>query len=345
MEQAGMQMVMNRQWRLASYPSGLPDVSNWTLVENDAPRAGPGELLVKALYLDVAPYMRGRISPERNYAAGVRIGEVMVGGAIGKVVEARAPGFAEGDIIVTDFAFGWQDYALLAPGDVRRVDPALAPLPYWLDLFGLNGLTAYFALFDTGAMKAGDTVLISAAAGSVGQIAGQLASLAGCRPVAVTSSPEKAAWCHEAGYDAVVDYRAAPDLPAAVAEACPSGVDLFIDNTAGPIHDAAMQNLAIGARVVVVGTASLADRFGAPDIGPRFLRQILVARANVRGFLFSDYAPRHEDARAQLRRWYEAGLIQSRFDIAEGLESVPDAFLRLLTSRNLGKQLVRLEDG
>jgi len=338
-------MVTNRQWRLRAHPVGLPEIGDWTLVETDAPRAGPGLLLVKALYLDVAPYMRGRISPARNYAAGVAIGDVMVGGAIGRVVEARAAGYAEGDLVVTDFAFGWQDYAVLAPSDVRRVDPAVAPLPYWLDLFGLNGLTAYFALFDTGAMKAGDTVLVSAAAGSVGQIAGQLAKLAGCRAVAVTSSPEKAAWCREAGYDAVIDYRAAVDLPKAVAEACPRGVDLFVDNTAGPIHDAAMQNLAIGARVVVVGTASLADKFDVPDIGPRFLRQILVARATVRGFLFSDYAVRHEEARARLRRWYEAGLLRSKFDVAEGLESVPAAFLRLLTSRNLGKQLVRLEDG
>ncbi|QRG07284.1 NADP-dependent oxidoreductase [Xanthobacter dioxanivorans] len=336
-------MVKNRQWRLISFPSGRPEASNWELVETEAPEVAPGHLLVKALYLDVAPYMRGRISPQPNYAAGVGLGEVMVGGAVGRVLESRSPGFAAGDLVVADFAFGWQEYAVLSPGDVRRIDPALAPLPYWLDLFGLNGLTAYFALFDAGAMKAGDTVLISAAAGSVGQIAGQLAKLAGCRAVAVTSSAEKAAWCREAGYDAVIDYRAAADLPAAVAEACPQGVDLFLDNTAGPIHDAAMQNLALDARVVVVGTASLADTFGAPDTGPRFLRQILVARATVCGFLFSDYAARHEAGRARLRRWYEAGRIHSKFDIAEGIASMPDAFLRLLTSRNLGKQLVRLE--
>ncbi len=336
-------MLKNRQWRLVSFPSGRPETSNWELVETEAPQVAPGHLLVKALYLDVAPYMRGRISPQRNYAAGVGLGEVMVGGAIGRVLESRSAGFAPGDLVVTDFAFGWQEYALLSPRDVRRIDPDLAPLPYWLDLFGLNGLTAYFALFAAGAMKAGDTVLISAAAGSVGQISGQLAKIAGCRAIAVTSSPEKAAWCREIGYDAVVDYRAAADLHAAVAQACPQGVDVFLDNTAGRIHDAAMQNLAPGARVVVVGTASLADTFDAPDIGPRFLRQILVARATVRGFLCSDHAAGYEGGRGRLRRWYEAGRLQSKFDIARGIEGVPDAFLRLLTSRNLGKQLVKLD--
>ena len=215
-------------------------------------------------------------------------------------------------------------------------------MPYWLDAFGLNGLTAYLALFEAGNMRAGDTVAVSAAAGSVGQIAGQLAKLAGARALAITSSAEKAAWCRTLGYDAVIDYRAAEDLAEAVRAACPEGIDLFMDNTAGPIHDAVMQNLAAHARVVVVGTVSLADRFGQPDIGPRFLRQILVARATVRGFLFADYQAAHEKARSRLRTWFQAGKLQSRFDILEGIENVPHAFLRLLTSRNLGKQLVRI---
>jgi NADPH-dependent curcumin reductase CurA len=334
--------MKNRQWRLAAFPEGLPEVGNWTLAEADVPATGPGLMLVQALYLDVAPYMRGRISPARNYAAGVGIGDLMVGGAIGRVLQSNADGFAAGDIVVTDFAFGWQEYALLSPEAVRRIDPEVAPLPFWLDAFGLNGVTAFLALFETGGMKAGDTVVVSAAAGSVGQVAGQLAKIAGCRAVAVTSSDEKAAWCRELGYDDVVNYRTANDLPAALRAACPDGVDLFMDNTAGPIHDAVMQNLAAHARVVVVGTVSLADRFGQPDLGPRFLRQILVARASVRGFLFLDHQPSHERARSRLLKWYGEGRIRSKFDIAEGIEVVPSAFLRVLTSRNLGKQVVRV---
>ncbi len=332
----------NRQWRLVSYPEGMPTEGNWALSEGPVPEPGHGELLLRAIYLDVAPYMRGRISPGKNYAGGVNPGEVMIGGGVGDVVRSNSREFKPGDIVVTDFSFGWQDYAVLAPSAVRRVDPSLAPVPCWLDVFGLNGVTAFFALFDAGGMTSGDTVVISAAAGSVGQIAGQIAKLAGCRAIAITSSAEKLAWCHELGYDGGINYRAEPDLTAAIARACPGGVDLFMDNTSGPIHDAVFQNLATHARVVVVGTVSLAGKLGQPDIGPRFLRQILIARARIQGFLVSDYQLRYPDARARLAAWYRAGKLKTRFDIAEGLESLPKAFLRLLTSQNIGKQLVKV---
>jgi NADPH-dependent curcumin reductase CurA len=192
-------------------------------------------------------------------------------------------------------------------------------------------------------MKTGDTVVVSAAAGSVGQIAGQIARLGGARAVGLTSSAEKAAWCRESGYAEAIDYRAEPDLRAAVAKACPRGADVFIDNTGGPLHDAVMQNLAAHARVVIVGSISLAAKFGQPDIGLRFQRHILIARATVRGFLVSDY-PNQDTARARIGEWYRAGLLKSRFDIAKGIESMPEAFLRLLTSRNVGKQLVQVAD-
>ncbi len=204
----------------------------------------------------------------------------------------------------------------------------------------MNGMTAYFALYDCAAARPGDTVLISAAAGSVGQIAGQLARLAGCRAVGITSSPRKAAWCREIGYDEVIDYRAESDLVAAIARACPRGVDVYIDNTAGPIHDAAVQNLALRARIAIVGAVSLAGQFGKPDIGPRFHRQILIARATVRGFLVSDYQDRYPEARARMGAWVKSGALKSKFDIAQGFEQMPRAFLRLLRSENLGKQLV-----
>ena len=177
----------NRQWRLASYPEGMPAESNWSLSDTPLRAPGPNQMLVRAIYLDVAPYMRGRISPQKNYAAGVKPGEVMLGGGIGEVVESTAKEYEPGDIVVTDHGFGWQEYAVLRPGAVRRVERELAPLPYWLDALGMNGMTAYFALTDAGQIKPGDTVVISAAAGSVGQIAGQIAKLAGCRAIAITS--------------------------------------------------------------------------------------------------------------------------------------------------------------
>jgi NADPH-dependent curcumin reductase CurA len=288
--------------------------------------------------------MRGRISPQKNDAAGVAPGEVMVGGSIGEVVRSNAKGYEPGDIVVTDQSFGWQEYGVLSGASARKVDRAVAPLPYWLDALGMNGMTAYFALLDAGEMKVGDTVVVSAAAGSVGQIAGQIARIGGARAVGITSSAEKAAWCREIGYADVIEYRGETDLRGAVARACPNGVDVYIDNTAGPITDAVMQNLALRARVVIVGAVSLAAKFGQPDIGPRFQRQILMARATVRGFLVSDYAQRHPEARDRIAAWYRAGLLESKFDVARGMESVPQAFLRLLESRNLGKQIVQVGD-
>ncbi len=332
----------NKQWRLASYPEGLPSEANWTLSDGPVPEPRANQMLVRAIYLDVAPYMRGRISPQKNYAAGVKPGDVMLGGGIGEVVQSNAKQYKPGDIVVSDFGFGWQEYAALSASAVRRVDPALAPLPYWMEAFGLNGLTAYFALLESTRIKAGDTVVVSAAAGSVGQIAGQIAKLSGCRTVGVTSSPQKAAYCRELGYDDVVSYTAEPDLPAALGKACPRGIDVYIDNTAGPISEAVMQNLAAHARIALVGSISLAGKFGEPDIGPRFHRQTLIARATIKGFLVSDYLSLYDEARERLVAWHRAGLLKSKFDLAQGIDSMPKAFLRLLNSQNLGKQMVQV---
>lgn len=333
----------NRQWLLASYPDGMPAEENWTIKEAAMPSPGADRILVRAIYLDVAPYMRGRISPQKNYAAGLKPGDVMIGGGIGEVVQSNARRYKPGDIVVTDFSFGWQEYAVLSPAAVRKVDPAVAPLPYWMEAFGLNGTTAYFALLDAGRIRPGDTVVVSSAAGSVGQIAGQIAKLGGCRAVGVTSSPEKAAYCRALGYDEIVDYRAeAGDLPGAIRKACPQGVDVYIDNTAGVISEAVMQNLAPHARIVLVGSISLARTLGQPDIGPRFHRQTMISRATIQGFLVSDYTARYDEARERLVAWHRAGALKSKFDIVEGFENLPKAFLRLMKSENVGKQMVKV---
>ena len=340
-----MNAAANKQWRLVSYPEGMPTAANWALSDSAVPEPRQNEILARAIYLDVAPYMRGRISPRKNYARGVKPGEVMLGGAVAEVVQSNVKQYKPGDIVVTDFSFGWQQYAVLRPAVVRPVDGAVAPLPYALDALGLNGMTAYFALIEAGRIKPGDTVVISAAAGSVGQIAGQIARLSGCRVVGITSSAEKVAACKAAGYAEAIDYRAEPDLVAAIASTCPRGVDVFIDNTAGAIHEAVMQNLSTHARIVLVGSISLAGKFGEPDIGPRFHRQTLIARATIRGFLVSDYSQELQtEARARMADWVQHGLLQSRFDIAQGIENTPQAFLRLLTSQNLGKQLVQVAE-
>jgi NADPH-dependent curcumin reductase CurA len=332
---------MNRQWLLASHPQAMPEESNWRLVEQQIAAPGPGQLLVRAHYLSVDPYMRGRISQAGNYAPGVQVGQIMTGGGVGEVLKSEDPRFEPGEI-VESFTFGWQEYPLIAAADARKVDPALGPIHSALSYLGLPGLTAYFALLDVGEPKPGETVVISSAAGAVGQIAGQIATLKGCRAVAIASSDAKLAWCRELGYEAGINYRTAADLEAAVREACPRGVDVFFDNTAGPIHDAVMASLATHARVIICGTVALAGRFDQPDVGLRHLRRILITRSRVQGFLLFDHAERYEEARAQLAVWTRDGRLRHREDILDGIEQMPHAFLRLLRSENFGKQLVRL---
>ena len=331
----------NRQWRLANYPDGMPTEDNWIMSKSSIPEPGENEVVAEAIYLDVAPYMRGRISPQKNYTSGVGLGDLMVGGAIGQVVNSNVVDYPVGQLIVTG-NFGWQEYAALKPNEMRKVDTEIAPLPCWFDFMGTNGITAYFGLIEVGSMKVGDTVVISAAAGSVGQIAGQIAKLSGCRVIAITSSEEKLAWCQKIGYDDGINYKTEPNLIDAITRVCPNGVDLYFDNTAGLIHDAVMQNLATFARIVVCGTVSLADRFDEPDIGERFLRRILVARARVQGFIVDDYQNRHQEAWKCLANWYQKGLLNCEYDIIQDIHSMPSAFLRLLNSQNLGKQLVQV---
>jgi hypothetical protein len=332
---------VNRRWVLASHPVGMPEAANWRLVEQPIQQPGPDQLLVRAHYLSVDPYMRGRISRRPNYAAGVRIGEVMTGGGVGEVVVSGHSDFAPGDL-VESFTFGWQEYAVLGAAGTRKLDSSLGPIHSALSYLGLPGLTAYFTILEAGRARPGETVVVSAAAGAVGQIAGQLAKLAGCRAVAVAGSDAKLAWCRELGYDAGINHRSANDLAAALGAACPEGIDLFLDNTAGPIHDAVMQHLAPRARIVVCGQVALADRFDQPDVGPRFLRQIMIARATVQGFLVLDYADRYDLARRRLAGWAKAGRLRHREDVLDGIEQMPAAFLRLLRGENFGKQLVRL---
>jgi NADPH-dependent curcumin reductase CurA len=285
--------------------------------------------------------MRGRISPARNYAAGFAPGDMMKGGGVGEVIASNAAGFQPGDIVTGD-RFGWQEVTAAAAEMFTAVNKSEAPVQACLSYLGLPGLTAYFALLKTGAPKAGETVLISAASGAVGQIAGQIARIKGCTPVAVVGSEAKLEWCRELGYQGGINHRTSPDLTADIAAACPEGVDVYLDNTAGPIHDAAMANLNTFGRVVVVGTIALGARFGQPDMGLRHLRQILITRARIQGFLLDDFASEYAAARADLQAWHQQGLLQTREDSAEGIEAVPGAFIRMLKGENFGKQLIRL---
>lgn len=332
----------NRQFLLARHPDGMPKESDWTLVESPIPDPGDGELLVRTIWLSVDPYMRGRISPAKGYTKGVLPGEVMQGGGVGQVIRSRHPDFREGDI-VESMGFGWQDYPLLKAAGTRKVDPSLGPIRYALGVLGMPGLTAYFAMLEVGRPKPGETVVCSAAAGAVGQVVGQIAKIKGCRAVAVAGDDAKLAWCRELGYDAGVNHRGA-DLRAALAAACPNGVDVFFDNTAGSIHDAVMGLITLRARIIIVGTIALAGRMEQPDVGLRHLRALLVNRARMEGFLVFDYVDRYAEGLAQLAAWVRSGQIRYREDVLDGFENMPIAFLRLLSGANFGKQLVKVSD-
>src|SRR5689334_9724435 len=242
----------NKQVTLAVRPSGMPKASDFKVVETPVAEPGPGEMLVRVVYLSVDPYMRGRMNDVKSYAPPAQIGEVMGGGAVGKVIASENPQFAAGDFV--EGMFGWQQFAVSNGKGVRKLDPSLAPVSTALGILGMPGLTAYFGLLEIGKPRAGETVVVSGAAGAVGSIAGQIAKIKGCRVVGIAGSDRKVAWLRdELGFDAAFNYKTTPDYVAKLQELCPHGVDVYFDNVGGAITDAVFRQINVGARIVVSG--------------------------------------------------------------------------------------------
>lgn len=330
----------SRQVVLAARPDGIPQAEHFEIRTAPVAAPGPGQLLVRNEYLSVDPAMRGWVSAVANYSEPVGIGEVMRSFAVGVVEESRHDGYAVGDRVVG--MFGWQEWATVDAGDVVRTvtETDLAPT-LALGVLGLTGVTAWFVMTDKARPVVGDTVVVSTAAGAVGSVAGQLAGLAGCRTVGIAGGPVKAAICtDEFGYDVALDYRS-PTFAADLAAACPDGVDVYVDNTSGPISDAVMRLLAPHARVVVCGTASVEAWDPWPQ-GPVMTRQVLVNRASVEGFLYFDYEHRQGEAITRLARLVRAGRLAYREDILDGIETAPGSIAGLYRGENLGKRLIRL---
>jgi len=332
--------MQNRQVLLKSRPTGIPQAEHFEITERPAPELREGQILVRNQFLSVEPAMRGWVNAAANYSTPVGIGEVMRSIAAGTVIASKNPKFAEGDRVMG--MFGWQDFAAAdASAVTRKVKENDLPLSLSLGVLGLNGVTAYFALLDVGRPRPGDTVAVSTAAGSVGSAVGQIAKIAGCRTVGIAGGPVKAKLCTEAfGYDAAIDYKE-PRLAEALAAACPRGVNVYFDNTSGPISDTVMTQLALNARVVICGTASIAN-WDPPPMGPRVERHLLVKRAQMGGFIVFDYQHRYEEAVTQLAAWIREGRLSYREDILEGIDACPDAIASLYRGENLGKRLVRL---
>ena len=331
----------NRRVILTSRPDGIPEANNFALDEAQVPDLADGQVLVRNEYLSVDPAMRGWVTAVANYSTPVAIGDVMRSFASGKVIASRNEDFAEGDGVTG--TFGWQEYAVADARTItRRIVETDLPLSLSLGVLGLNGVTAYLGLLELGQPKAGNTVVVSTAAGAVGSAVGQIAKLMGCLTVGIAGGPAKTKLCIDAfGYDAAIDYKAAAPLDDQLATACPEGIDVYFDNTAGAISDAVYARLAIGAHVVICGTASIPS-WDPPPAGPRVERHILVKRARFSGFLIFDYQHRYQEAVDHLAQWVREGKIRYREDIADGLEHCPGAIAELYRGENLGKKLIRL---
>ncbi len=335
-----MQRLVNRQVRLKSRPSGIPQAEHFEIVEAPAADPSDGQVLVRNIYLSVEPAMRGWVSAVANYSEPVALGAVMRSLAVGRIEASRHPGFQAGEYVTG--MFGWQDYAAVDGEAIQRkvVDPDL-PISTSLGVLGLNGLTAYFALLDIGEPKSGETVVVSTAAGAVGSCVGQIARIKGCRSIGIAGGPAKLRLCRdEFRYDAAVDYKA-DDFESALDAACPQGVDVYFDNTAGRISDAVMCRLNVGARVIICGTASISSWDPIPR-GPRVERHLLVKRARMQGFLIFDHVPRFPEALQELGNWVRGDLIRYREDILDGIEHAAGSIAGLYRGENLGKRLIRI---
>jgi hypothetical protein len=317
----------------------MPSRANWTYVEEPAGEPKDGELLVHVLYISLDPAMRGWINERRSYVAPVAIGEVMRALGVGIVTASRNSRFAVGDHV--SGSFGVQEYALTDGRGVTKVDPKIVPLPKYLSVLGMPGMTAYFGLLDTGQPKAGETVVVSAAAGAVGAIVGQIAKIHGCRVAGIAGGAEKCRYIvHELGFDAAIDYKS-EDVSVALRKHCPNGIDVYFDNVGGAILEAALANLARGARIVICGAISQYNVTG-PIAGPRNYMSLLVNRASMKGMLVMDYVDRYAQAGAQMAAWMATGKLKSREDIVEGLETFPETLLKLFNGENNGKLMLKV---
>ncbi|MBX0322942.1 NADP-dependent oxidoreductase [Halomicroarcula sp. F13] len=332
----------NRVYRLAHRPEGTPTHDAFELAEEPVPDPGPGEALVRTLYLSVDPYMRDRMRAGESYAEPWAVGDALRGAVVGEVVASNGAGVDAGDVVTGELE--WADYATAPGTELTRVDPDVAPLSTRLGVLGMPGLTAYFGTREVAQPSAGETFVVTGAAGAVGSVAGQLAKLQGARVVGFAGSDEKVAFVEdELGFDACINYETTDDYGAALDEAAPDGVDAYFDNVGGEITDAVFTRLNVDASVAVCGQISMYNDEEVP-VGPRKLGHLIQTRATVEGFLVSDFEPRFEQAAKRLGRWVGAGDVAYRETVTEGLENAPDAFLGLFEGANIGKQLVQVAE-
>ena len=331
---------INHQIRLAARPSGLPTAANWQLTEEPVATAGEGQIVVKVLYSSLDPAMRGWMNEGKSYIAPVGIGEVMRAGGAGRVIESKNAKFTVGEFVAG--MFGIQEYAVSDGRGVTKVDTSVAPLPTYLGTLGMPGMTAYFGLLDIGKPKAGETVVVSGAAGAVGTVVGQIAKLKGCRVVGIAGGKDKCEWIvKELGFDAAIDYKS-EDVRKALKAAAPNGVDVYFDNVGGEILDIALTQINKNARIIICGAISQYNSTTGVK-GPANYLSLLVNRASMTGMVVFDYADRYAEAGREMAGWLAESKLKSREHVAKGgVAAFPDTLLMLFRGENTGKLVLEV---
>ena len=337
-----------KRFVLARRPNGMPVEEDFRLENVPVPRPGPGELLIRAHYISVDPLQRPRMNPSSSYGKTMELGDTMIGRMVGQVVESNNADFPGGEYV--EGMLGWAEYALsdgslkkaeYAPG-LTRVDPDLAPISTALGILGMPGLTAYFSLLDLGQPKAGETVVISTAAGAVGSLAGQIAKIKGCKVVGIVGNDEKARYIvDELGFDGAINYKTATDLSGEIRRLCPEGVDVYLDHVGGAQRQAVLENIRLKARIVLVGYISGVNGERPVVVDPAI--PIMSRRARMEGFIVYDYEDRADECRQAVAGWLREGKLKYAETVLDGFEKLPQAFISMLSGDNIGKQLVRLE--
>ncbi|MED5443664.1 MAG: NADP-dependent oxidoreductase [Pseudomonadota bacterium] len=335
-------MTINRQWLLAARPHGMVGPDNFSYREAPLDSLAAGQVLVRNQVFSFDPTQRNWMVDRPSYLPPVALGEVMRAGTVGEVVESKHPEFSVGDLVQT--TGGWQDFAVVAPGQgpmgLTKLPEGVSP-ELMLSVLGITGLTAYFGMLELGEPKAGETVLVSGAAGATGSVAGQIARIKGCRVVGIAGGSRKCDWLKEqAGFDEVIDYKS-EDVAQRIAETCPEKWDVFFDNVGGPILEAALNHLNLYSRIVLCGGIANYNAID-PVPGPNNLMNLVTNRGRMQGFIILDYLPRALEAVEALLGWVGAGELAYEVDVQEGFENIPKTLQRLYTGENFGKQLLRL---
>ncbi|MES2104365.1 MAG: NADP-dependent oxidoreductase [Pseudomonadota bacterium] len=335
--------LVNKQFRLAARPMGMPKNSDWSVTTEPVRDIADGEIVVQNIYLSLDPAMRGWMNEGKSYIRPVAIDEVMRAGGVGKVIASKSAKFGVGEYV--SGGTGVQNYWVGAADDKTaafyKVDPKLAPLPKYLNALGMPGTTAYFGLLDVGMPKAGETVVVSGAAGAVGQTVGQVAKQKGCRVVGIAGGKDKCDFVvNELGFDACIDYKTG-SVKDGLKQHCPNGVDIYFDNVGGEILDTVLTRINMKARIIICGAISQYNNT-TPVKGPANYLSLLVNRARMEGIVVFDYAARYPEAAAEMGKWMAQGKFQTREDIVQGLENFPDTLLMLFEGKNFGKLILQV---